>query len=726
MERVCLFLLWLAVLFVPTRQLYSNPTEAAAVVRSKDFSVFEENGKVGLKDEEGQILIPAAYDAIGWSNGKLSIVDKVVGYQSNGLWGLIHTSNKRVTQAEFLELKPGEGSFLVAQKRSPLSQRPSFGIINTSGKTIIPFQYDGLHLSNMRAIVMSRTGVRYHFGLIDLSNKVLIPFEYQRICSLGSLRYAVENFENKTAIFSGEGTRVTGFTIDSISSFKKDYAIVYQNRRQGIMNRNGQMVIKPTYAGIRIKDDGTVQAREIDSWFFLDGENKVIGKLEADEIKSLSANHYAIISGGKIQLTNNEFKPLHKTYFSSLSDFHSGLALYRAATGFGVINSEGDVLIPANYNKLIINNNVFLASQDIGDKERWVILDAKGNTITEKHYQSIAPYNGKFYPVMNRGFWGAVDTNGREIITCVHDSLVQQKGNHVVVKFKGEYGIINLAENWIVTPQPKPLRLLTDNLYFEFAGKTTFLKSITGNIIYFSENALEYRDGYVREQLPSGAHWLINTNGIIIDRSNQPDRTEKIFSESEGLRAIFKDGKYGFIDDEGRLRIANRYEEVKPFSGGLAAVRIQGKWGFIDRQENLVAQPVYGHVENFDRGHAIVTQNGLSGLIDESGKIVLPLRYDKIVMTDHNRFLIRQGSSFGLADARGAIIIHPKYDQLTDTGNGYVIVRRGKKCGLLTLRGVSTIPMIYDGLTFDPHHNQYMAVKKSEWKLLKADNVLAP
>ena len=716
MERACLFFTWLVVVFIPACSLYSNPATTEPPARSKEFSLFEENGKVGLKDEAGRVLIPATYDAIGWSNGKLSIVDKVVGYRVKELWGLINTSNRVVTPAEFGELKPGEGSFLVAQKKSALSQRPSFGVINTSGKTIIPFQYDGLRLSNMRAVVMSRSGIRFHFGLIDLANRVLIPLQYQKIHSLGSLRYAVGNFEGKTAIFSEDGHQVTAFTIDSISPFKNNYAIVYQDQRQGIIDRNGQVVVKPAYSEVRFKDDGSIQARETDSWFFLDGENKLVARFEADDIKPLSPAHYAVVSGGSIRLTDNEFRPLHPAHFSALEDFRNGLAVCRNAARSGVISAEGKIQIPAEYHQLIRDNSVFLACRDIGSGNRWVILDAEGNAITEKHYQYIAPFNGKYYPVRNRGYWGAVDESGREIIACVHDSLLQHKDNHIAVRFKGEYGIIDLRENWIVTPRTNPLALLNDELYFERADKTTFVKSFSGNIIYFSENPLEYKDGYIREQLPSGAYWMIDMQGIIIDRSNQPEHTDQIFEEREGLRAIYKDGKYGFIDQEGRLRIANRYEEVKAFSDGFAAVRIRNKWGFINHKEELVVQPVYDGVTSFRRGFSIVTQDDVSGVIDESGRIVLPVRYDEIILTDQNRFRVRQGSAFGLADAAGTIVIHPKYEHLTDTGNGYVIVRRAGKCGVLTLRGVSTIPMIYDALTFDPYRKQYMAVKKSEWK----------
>lgn len=711
--------IWSVVLFGPLQHSYSNHTPLRTEKRSTDFAIFEENGRVGLKGAQGEVLIPALYEAIGWSNGKLSIVDRVVGYQSGGMWGLIHTSNRIVTPAEYLDLRPAEGSFIAAQKTSSLSQRPSFGILNTSGKTVIPFSYDGLQLASMRAIVMSRNNSRYQYGLIDLSHKVLIPVEYQRISSLGSLRYAVENFDNKTAIFSDAGAQLTAFIIDSISAFKKDYAIIYQDQKQGLIDRNGQTVLKPTYGAVELLEDGTIRMRDTHEWFFLQGDNKLIRTCKTDGLSALSANRYAIVTAGKLQLADNELKPLHKDFFSSLTNFENGIALYRKASRTGVIDTDGKIIVPPQYDELIIDGNRFRARLDISAKNRWVILDSQAKQLTEKLYEEIGPFNGKFYPVKNRGYWGAINSDGEEIITCVHDSLVQESNNNVVVRFKGQYGVINLDEHWKVTPQPHLLKVLTEEAYLEFSDKTTFLKTFAGDIIYFSDNPLQYENGYLREQLSSGAHWLINMNGIIIDRSNQPVMADIVLSPTEGLQAIRKDGKFGFIDNVGRLRIANRYEEARPFSEGLAAIRIRGKWGFIDHQEHLVIQPVYDHTGDFVNGKAIVKMDGLSGLIDVSGKVIIPVRYDEVKLNEKNRFVVRQGKMYGLADASG-IIINPRYDEIADCGNGYVIVERNGKFGVLTLRGVSTVPMIYDGLAFDGYHNHFLGVKKSLWQTFKA------
>ncbi len=63
------------------------------------YTVFEQNGRVGLKDERGQIVIPAEYEALGWSDGTFTLTGQVTGYRLNARWGLINLGNHRVTPA---------------------------------------------------------------------------------------------------------------------------------------------------------------------------------------------------------------------------------------------------------------------------------------------------------------------------------------------------------------------------------------------------------------------------------------------------------------------------------------------------------------------------------------------------------------------------------------------------------------------------------------------------
>jgi len=285
------------------------------------------------------------------------------------------------------------------------------------------------------------------------------------------------------------------------------------------------------------------------------------------------------------------------------------------------------------------------------------------------------------------------------------------------VKFHGQYGIINQREEWLVTPRQTKLRLVSADRYVETAGKNTYLKSFDNNVIYFSENPMEIDEQRIVERLPSGTSWEVDLNGVIVNRQVQPEGVvEKVYPESEGLRGIKKNGQYGFVDPQGRLRVANRYDGIQAFSEQLAAAKIRGKWGFISREDKIIIQPVYEEVTPFQKGFSLVKQKGLQGLIDIKGVVILPPRYESVTILPHGNLLIRQDKLMGLADKTGRVIINPKYHSLQDLNNNYVIVERDGLYGVITLQGISTVPLMYDYIVYDPYNNSFIARKKSEWQ----------
>jgi hypothetical protein len=98
----CIFLLCLTSIFSNAHQ----------------YDVFEENGKIGLKNDQGQVVIPAQYEALGWSNKRFSLINKVTGYKHHGRWGLITIDNHKVTEAEYDALDATDGPLIVATKKS--------------------------------------------------------------------------------------------------------------------------------------------------------------------------------------------------------------------------------------------------------------------------------------------------------------------------------------------------------------------------------------------------------------------------------------------------------------------------------------------------------------------------------------------------------------------------------------------------------------------------------
>jgi hypothetical protein len=304
-------------------------------------------------------------------------------------------------------------------------------------------------------------------------------------------------------------------------------------------------------------------------------------------------------------------------------------------------------------------------------------------------------------------------------VACVYVIVLEIKYNKLGVKFKGLFGIISSTEAWLVYPHPYPVTLLNPDRYFKKSGNTLFLCSYTGTVLYYTTNAIEVKENYFIESISTGGTWTIDFDGRIVSRQLPPaEITEKIFPATEGLRGIKKNGKFGFIDDEGRLRIANRYEDIKPFSEGLAAVKIRNKWGFINRDEKIIIQPAYEDVSPFQNGYARIQQNKMHGLLSDEGKLLLPARYHGIRVLENGRMLLTQNNLKGIADAMGNVLLQPKYNSVHDLDNGYIIVEQDGKYGLVTLRGLSTIPQVFDALVYDHEKNRYFALKKSAWVTL--------
>ena len=59
------------------------------------------------------------------------------------------------------------------------------------------------------------------------------------------------------------------------------------------------------------------------------------------------------------------------------------------------------------------------------------------------------------------------------------------------------------------------------------------------------------------------------------------------------------------------------------FSEWLAAVQANGKWGYIDQNGKEVIKPQYDHGGTFSSGMAAVRKGDQWSFIDQNGKVVL-------------------------------------------------------------------------------------------------------
>ena len=189
------------------------------------------------------------------------------------------------------------------------------------------------------------------------------------------------------------------------------------------------------------------------------------------------------------------------------------------------------------------------------------------------------------------------------------------------------------------------------------------------------------------------------------------DEIEDVLGYSERYFHIIKDGKHGFVDENGKLRVANRYDSAQYYSEGLAPVKLLGKWGFIDKYEVLQIQPFYRYSSTFKNDLAIIQTGEDFGIITPTGKEVVEVswKYIQRLKTDNYKIIDWDGK-VGICDVNGRFIVRPNYSAVEDTDKELLIVTQNGKKGIIDYRGYSKLPFEYNDIQIK---GEYLLLNKN-------------
>lgn len=147
--------------------------------------------------------------------------------------------------------------------------------------------------------------------------------------------------------------------------------------------------------------------------------------------------------------------------------------------------------------------------------------------------------------------------------------------------------------------------------------------------------------------------------------------------ENDSLTVFSYKGKRGFLNvNDGRIVIEGQYDNAWVFSEGLAAVVKNGKIGFINARNEVVLPFQYDYSNRNGKAIDYLFRDGYCTMTDSRG-------------------------ACGLIDKEGNWVIEPQYDCIwTPHGAGYRIVKDGDKYGLLNPKFQFAYPIEYDYIEF--------------------------
>ncbi len=699
--------------------------------------VFKENNLSGVKDANGEVLVPAAYKQLGWSDGLDMFVDNVIGYYDDN-WGIITAKNKIITSPDYYELRPVHKDLIIASKKGASSNHLFYGALNSKGNAVVDFKYSSIDKIENTLIVTEVKDGKINYGLLNEKNQFLLKTDYKRISHFVNDLYVFYDFDFRAGLINKSGQVIIPVSLDSIGYLQNGKAQIFESGKAGLIDDGGNVLLKPSFKSISV-EGSQAKVLSFNEHTIVDKLNTKDRQFNCDSLVSISDAFYAIYLNTYLTIADRNFNKLLSGNDIVIRQCIDDKVVFSKGNNFGVLNEKGAYFIPLKYDSISADDGFFYLKKD----EQWSVINQFGRNVTKYKYDDLKPESESLIAVKRRGYWGFIDFQGDEVIANKFDSVTPFKYLTSRVHFLDGFGTINQFGEWICEPIYDEIIIHKEGITEARLKSRIDLVNNDGNVIFQTYNTLKPYDGGFIETTAEGKTGFVMRDGRIVKQPifdeisftsqdsiliakeqgylslatkggdrfySLSGRFEEVLGISEDYVGIKLDGKYGFVDLQGRLRVANRYDSIRLFSDDMAAFYLLGNWGYIDKEEKLRVQPVYESSFDFINGTAIVIEKGKYGVIDKDGKYLLDSKYDYISRNGFGSFHIEFEGKYGLYNSEVKKITSPDYTEIEEVAEGQVVVKRRGLFGVMNGDGRFTIPMMYSNISY-LSKGKYMVVE---------------
>lgn len=166
---------------------------------------------------------------------------------------------------------------------------------------------------------------------------------------------------------------------------------------------------------------------------------------------------------------------------------------------------------------------------------------------------------------------------------------------------------------------------------------------------------------------------------------------------SNGMAVVVENGKWGLIDNTGKLLVPCIYEEIEfgmqIFKGELTAAKKNGKWGFIDKTGKVIIPFEYDEIATvIDSNRCIekmgVSKNGKWGMINMNGQLEIPCKFDSFDGWFADGLArAKIGSKYVYINLQGKIVLAGDYDMANSFEDGVAKVEKGNSTYMINTKG---------------------------------------
>lgn len=513
-------------------------------ISNEDINYYKimSNGKSGIIDKTGKVIIEPKYNTIKLPNPKKPIF--ICIYDYNAVSGEYKTKVLNEKNEEILKNYENVNTIDIKEVVSSIPYE----------KTVLQYQKDG------------------KYGIINFEGKIIIKPIYEEIRNMpyreGEL---IVKKQGKYGVVSINGGKLLDCKYDYITgdnyySEEKKYEL--DGYIVGINNEDGKM-----------------------QYGYINNKREQILDVEFDKIYRMNdvkddENIYLLAEkDGKIQLYKNNKLLLDNNYQSINYSEDSKLLILQKDGRYGVTDLNGKQILSVDYEQIRIPGDYIIAIKD----GKQVIFDLVGTQKENLAYTNILKTENENYNITvdKNDKYGVINKDGNILIGNKYNYIQYLYDNYFIVGGEtGKSGIINDKGEEILPIKYEVIQKLDkNNIVQAMVGNVLELYSKEMNNIVSMENGkIEINDEYIKVYSNNQTTYVSNDGTL---KTNFEIFNNNIF-------ASVREGKWGFVDKDNNVVVDYQYDKVTEVNElGFAGIKKDGKWGVIDGKANIILEPTY-------------------------------------------------------------------------------------------------------------------------------------
>ncbi|GAA4849172.1 hypothetical protein GCM10023331_37300 [Algivirga pacifica] len=544
------------------------------------------------------------------------------------------------------------------------------------------------------------------------------------------------------------------YPIDEVVSCREGVAVIRSQDKYGAVSLNGEVVLPFEYDYLGDVWQGMLNAKKGGIAGVIDLKGNTILPFQYEEVATLNHPLFRVKLGGKWGVLNKERQVLLPFVYDAIAPFVDGIANIKKEGQWGRVNQEGTIVlaptIKADSLRTFVDGLAITVNvKRSGQQKVLGLVKESGEVVIPPSYDHLGDLLAIWGKSKERtlvrkgGRYGVMNSQGKELIPCLYDTIAEIEQEVVIVQRQGKWGVRSIDDKELLPVKYDSIHFLegTKKQLLEVMVRDTADYKVTHSG-YFKPLSNEkkftpYRvDENIVVEKPLGDGFyqayevgntlykgLVDYNGIALTAF----KYKSIAPFSEGLSRVevFKKRKtVGFIDMYGKEVITPRFEDANYFSGSLSAVMHKGAWGYVDIEGEWVIPAQFMEAGRFIDGVALVnkriiinTEGAIVGRYKGDGKVVGPFRSERCVVKEDKqayhilpsgnaayrrkfqdvtrfngeRAFVKMYTSEGsgkwrMIDVNGNVISDTSFEQVKEKGNSFQ-VRVGKRLGVLDLEG---------------------------------------